>query len=117
MNSIRVEDLAAVMIEHFAPRVGRRPKDIELKIIGPRPAEKLYEELSTEEEMSRTYDAGRFLVVRPVTFRHDEPQVLSYNELGHIQKVNQVYNSRIEKPFTREEVADYLLRNGLIPES
>ncbi|MBV8888921.1 MAG: polysaccharide biosynthesis protein [Alphaproteobacteria bacterium] len=118
MHTVRIKDVAEILIEHFAPRVGRNPREIELQIIGPRPAEKLYEELSTEEEMSRTYDADRFLIVRPVNFRHDPRPTLLYNQqLGIVQKVSQVYNSKLETPLSRSELTDYLLSAGLIPPS
>ena len=45
MPVARIADLAEVMIRALAPRYGRRPEDVEIKVIGAKPGEKLYEEL------------------------------------------------------------------------
>ena len=45
MPAIRISDLAVVLVREFAPRCGRRAGDIEIRISGQRPGEKLYEEL------------------------------------------------------------------------
>src|SRR3989344_5196388 len=50
MNALKVIELAEVIVEELAPRYGKNPKDIEYKIIGLRPGEKLHEPLITEEE-------------------------------------------------------------------
>jgi len=51
MNSVRIIDLAEVMIEELAPRYGYKPEDIKIKYIGIRPGEKLHESLLAEEEI------------------------------------------------------------------
>ena len=65
MPVCRIEDLAVVMIEELAPRHGYDPADISLRITGARPGEKLYEELTNEEEIRRTAELERHLVIVP----------------------------------------------------
>ncbi len=53
MPTVRIDDLASVMIETLAPRYGLNPKKVPVKTIGVRNGEKFHEELLTETE-SRT---------------------------------------------------------------
>ena len=50
MPALRIIDLAKAFIEKLAPKYGYKPEDVEIKIIGKRPCEKMYEELMTENE-------------------------------------------------------------------
>lgn len=63
MPAVNVIDLAEVMIEELAPKYGYDSKEIEIKIIGKRSGEKMYEELITEEEAHYLKDRGNFLVL------------------------------------------------------
>ncbi|NKQ38802.1 MAG: polysaccharide biosynthesis protein, partial [Methanosarcinales archaeon] len=65
MPSIKIEDLANVLIEKLAPTYGYKPEDIKLKIIGKRVGEKLYEELMTEDEAENAWEDDEMLVVLP----------------------------------------------------
>lgn len=56
MKALRIIDLADVMIKELAPKYGHKPGDIEIKIIGIRPGERLYELLMTEEEAKHAKD-------------------------------------------------------------
>jgi len=65
MPSIKITDLAEVMIEELAPKKGYNPKEIKIKFIGNRPGEKLHEELLTENEATRSYENNGVIVVTP----------------------------------------------------
>ena len=61
MPIIRIVDLAEVLLMMHG-----LPVDEEhLRIVGPRAGEKLYEELVTLEESSRTFDVGDYYLIRP----------------------------------------------------
>ena len=47
MPAFKLSDLVDAMIEFYAPVYGYNPEEIDVKIIGKRPGEKLYEELMT----------------------------------------------------------------------
>jgi FlaA1/EpsC-like NDP-sugar epimerase len=55
---------AARMTDIAAALIGDR--EIETKVTGIRPGEKIHEVLVSEEEAARTYDRGDFLVIEPV---------------------------------------------------
>lgn len=65
MKSLRVVDLAEIMIEELAPKYGYKPSDIKINIVGTRPGEKLYESLMTEEEARHVEDQDDMFVLRP----------------------------------------------------
>ncbi len=97
-----IVDLAHVMIEELAPSVGLDPTDVEIREIGARPGEKLYEELLTEEESQRAYDIGAYIAVPPALRRN-----------GH-QPVARAYNSRLEAPLSRIQLRRFLIDRGLL---
>ena len=69
MPAIRIQDLAEVMVENLAPVYGHEAKDIEIKIIGHQPGEKLYEELLNMEETRRSWELARYFVVLPAFWK------------------------------------------------
>ena len=112
MPAISISDLAAVMIREQAPRYGHRPEDIEVRIVGPRPGEKLYEELMNEEETRRSLELERYFVVRPAMAR-DETS--SYEGLTR-ESVGRAYNSANETLLSQEQLTSFLYEHGLIDE-
>jgi FlaA1/EpsC-like NDP-sugar epimerase len=109
----RIEDLARVMIDLLAPKHGHRPEDIEIRTIGAKAGEKLYEELMNEEEIRRTMELERYFVVLPafravyedIEYRY--PDVLA-------EKVAKPYNSSTAPALSADELRAYLLIQGLV---
>jgi len=66
MPAVRVKDLLDVLVQEYAPMVGVDPASVPVRRIGLRPGEKMEEELLTQEELPRTTDSKRLLVVNPV---------------------------------------------------
>ncbi|MCB9476092.1 MAG: SDR family NAD(P)-dependent oxidoreductase [Deltaproteobacteria bacterium] len=71
MPVVRIPDLAEALIQLYAGKNA----PVETKVVGVRAGEKLYEELVTEEESTRTVDTGRYLIILPTdeADRADEP--------------------------------------------
>jgi UDP-N-acetylglucosamine 4,6-dehydratase/5-epimerase len=65
MPVARVGDLVSAAIQVAAPLNGRDPASITTTAIDPRPGEKPYEELMTEEESTRARDIGEMFAVLP----------------------------------------------------
>jgi len=65
MNALRILDLAEVMIEEFAPKGGYKPESIRIEKVGIRPGEKLFEELMTQDEVSRCFESEDLYVILP----------------------------------------------------
>ena len=105
MHALRIGDLAEIMIEEFAPEYGYTPNEIEIKNIGKRAGEKLYEELMTEDEAENTYENEEMFVVLPQTV--DIVAKPSYKLKENFKKTQKrEYSSKSEsvKLLTREEV-------------
>lgn len=63
MPSVRIIDLAKIMIEELAPKHGFSPSKIKIKEIGPRPGEKIDEELMTKEEARATLETEDMFII------------------------------------------------------
>jgi FlaA1/EpsC-like NDP-sugar epimerase len=90
MDTISVGDLADAMIDKFG-----KSKKI---IIGKKPGEKLYEELMTEEEMSRAYDGKDFFVVVSQMNNIDKKIYKGFS------KVKYVKNSRESRLLSKKQI-------------
>jgi len=95
MLALRIGDLAEVMVEELAPRYGRQPAKIQIKITGKRAGEKSHEELMTEEEAESAYEVEDMFVV--------VPQVPG-EKLATKGASTKKYSSRDEKLLKREEI-------------
>ncbi|VVB80268.1 GDP-L-fucose synthase [uncultured archaeon] len=93
MPSIKILDLAEVLIQEYAPRVGKDPKDIKIKIIGRYPGEKVHEQLISSEEAESAVEMKDFFIIRP--------KVLIPSKLGHIP--NYIYPKGAGKPKTKSK--------------
>ncbi len=116
MPIIRVQDLAEVMIQELAPHYGLKPKNIEIKNIGVKPGEKMYEELMNHEETRRAWELPKYFVVLPAfkdlyrEISYKYPEILS-------QTVTNPYHSANEKPLDKDQLADFLKANDLLFET
>jgi len=116
MPVIRIKDLAEVMIEKLAPKYGYSPADIEIRVIGTKPGEKMYEELMNEEEIRRAWELEQYFVVLPAyggIYRK-----IDYKYSNVVSKmVPKPYNSVNHPPLSPKELADFLHTHNLLEES
>jgi len=116
MPVVRISDLAEVMIQMLAPRYGKRPSQIEAKVIGVKPGEKMYEELMNEEEVRRTVELERFFSVLPAF--NNVYQTIHYDYGVVVRgRAERAYNSASERPMSRAELAEFLTRHRILEES
>jgi FlaA1/EpsC-like NDP-sugar epimerase len=116
MPVVHIRDVAAVMIEEVARRLGRNPGDIQVKNIGTIPGEKLYEELMSTEETRRTLELARYFVVLPALQPVYETVVYNYPMLVR-NKVDRPYNSANEAAMSAEDFRSLLVQGGLLDEA
>jgi FlaA1/EpsC-like NDP-sugar epimerase len=113
MPTIKITDLAEVLISEQAPRYGLRPSDISIVNVGPRPGEKLYEELMNEEETRRSIELERYFVVRPAMLGDPGDDYSGRPGIA----VTRPYNSANEKPLSRADLAQFLHDKQLIEQA
>ena len=63
MPVIRMGDLAEVMIDMYAS--DKEKTNIKIELIGSQPGEKIYEELMTDEEVTRAVELDDMFVLKP----------------------------------------------------
>lgn len=113
MPVIRIEDLAHVMIEELAPSYGQKADNIEIKTIGTKAGEKMYEELMSHEETRRSLELNLYFAVIPAysgiyrNIHYEYPSIVS-------QTVTNPYHSANEQPLTRDQLRDLMKANDLL---
>jgi FlaA1/EpsC-like NDP-sugar epimerase len=111
MKALRIIDLADVLIKELAPRYNYDPKQIKIKIVGPRPGEKINELLMTEYEAQYAEDLGDMFVLRPrVSIPH-----LTYPDTLPGSNMNlKKYDSGKAKLLTKDEIRDLLYKEKIL---
>lgn len=116
MPVVRIKDLALALIELIAPACGMDPAKIEIKEIGVKSGEKVYEELMTQEEMSRAMELRDMFVITPAfkaiyqSITYEYPDVVSAN-------IEKPYISSMEKQMSVPELKAYLVKTGIVQPS
>lgn len=113
MPVLAIEALARVIIRLIAPLYGRKPAEVKIKEIGARPGEKLWEELNTDEEVRRTFDLGRYLVVLPALRSYSSDAAGVYDP-AKLKPASRIYHSSNEPPMSDAEIEEFLLRPGVL---
>jgi len=101
MPAARLADLVAAAIEVVAPPNGLDPAAIGMASIEPRPGEKPYEELMTEDESTRARDIGEMFAVLPSIESH--PDVIEAYRAETAAPVG-AYRSDAAEPMRPDEV-------------
>ena len=112
MPVVRIADLAAVMVEELAPRYGRDPDEVPVKVVGSKAGEKIYEELINDEETRRSADIDRYFVVLPAFESVYEDIEHTYPGMEGVG-VKLPYNSAVERSMSKDELREYLVEEPL----
>jgi FlaA1/EpsC-like NDP-sugar epimerase len=106
MRALAVTDLAA----EIARGLGK--KNFDVKHTGARPGEKLFEELLAEDEIPRTRDLGRLLVVLP-TDDNGMSKHLRAHYAAH-PTVQKEWHSAKDTKMTQDEIGKYLAEHAIL---
>ena len=112
MPTINIMDLAEVLVEELAPRYGHKAKDIEVKIIGTIPGEKMYEELMTEDEATRSLEREDMFIIAPLIMDGLSKYDGSAYDATPIRSKD--YVSKDVGPLTENEIRAILKSDGII---
>ncbi len=108
MPVVSISKLADAMIEALSKKT-----IIKKKFIGTKPGEKLYEELMSDEETSRSIELDRYFVVLPTMGKTRSEIISGYKKVKHTTVTNP-YNSSAEYTLTTSETLDKLREYGLL---
>jgi len=109
MPIARIQDVAEVMIEELA----ENPGAMDIKVIGSKPGEKLYEELMNDEETRRTVELHQYFAVLPAFKSVYEQISYTYPDMGEIG-IDDPYNSSVQPAMDKEQLRVYLKKNRLL---
>ena len=112
MLTVNISDLAEVLIAELAPRYGHRPEDIKVEIIGTKPGEKMYEELMTEDEATRSLEREDMFIITPLIMDGLSKYDGSAYDATPIQSKD--YVSKDVVPLTKDEIRAILKSDGII---
>jgi FlaA1/EpsC-like NDP-sugar epimerase len=113
MPVVRIVDLARVLIRELAGLYGHDPEKIDIKTIGVKPGEKMYEELMNVEETRRTWELERYYVTLPA-FKNIYRNI-HYDYEGIVSRViKDPYHSGREQPLSEKALTEFLRRNHLL---
>ncbi len=112
MPTVNISDLAQVLISELAPHYGHRPEDIKIEIIGTKPGEKMYEELMTEDEASRSLERDDMFIILPQI--EDELTKIDESTYDAVPIRSKDYVSKDVIPITKDEIKTILRKEKII---
>ncbi len=114
MPTVKIEELAHVMVEDLAPYYGFSADDIVIEVIGAKPGEKFYEELMNSEETRRTVELPNYFGILPAFKNLYQEIAYEYPGMHGEVGIDRVYNSSNETPMSKDELRSYLHEKNLL---
>ena len=112
MPAILVLDLIQVLIEEVGPKFGYAIDDLKIKEIGIKPGEKLFEELITPEEKTRSLILDDMFVVVPAIRDFLKNKIYEYPDQRKF--TGEKYSSEEEVLMDKEALKEFLYNNNLV---
>lgn len=114
MPTIKLRDLIDVVVEELAPKYGKHHSEVEHKLIGVRPGERLHEELMTAEEAENALETHELFNVLPSIINSDDLNFLRQHHCNAWKTTVKNYSSQNNVCLQREEVRGLLKGAGLV---
>jgi len=113
MPVFKLKDLCEISIEKIAPKYKKNPKDVEIKVVGLRPGEKMHESLMTEEESKNALETDKMFIMLPeillIRIKDIEKR---YNGAKRTGKAT--YESDKEKPLNKQQLKEILTKEKIL---
>jgi FlaA1/EpsC-like NDP-sugar epimerase len=106
MNALRIGDLAETMIEQYAPEFGHDPEEVDIDVVGARPAERIHEKLISADESANARELERLFVILP----HIDIQGYDPADYSEANSVDGEYTSADRELLEKYEIVDLLER-------
>jgi FlaA1/EpsC-like NDP-sugar epimerase len=111
MPVVKLGDLTDVAIEKFAKKYGYKKSEIKKEIIGPRPGEKIFEELMTGNEAKIAFETEDMLIIPPPANIGINLNIKMSDYKGaSICKLKR-YISRDVKPLSKDDIKKILINS------
>lgn len=110
MPTVEIKTLIEVIIEEYAPKIGKDPHSIKIIDKGPRIGEKFDEELISPIEYLSCYETDNSYIIYPKTdISNIEIENIDLFD-GTLKKLDQnfLYNTKFQKPLEKQEIKKLL---------
>jgi UDP-N-acetylglucosamine 4,6-dehydratase/5-epimerase len=107
MPSLKINDLAEVIIGKYAQKQGKKPENIKKKIIGKRSGEKIFEELMYAHEAENAYENQSMFIIKPQSFEFGPKTSISLPKDFKKVKIKE-YISQNQKLLTKDEIRNLI---------
>lgn len=104
MPTINIFNLAQCIYKMYSTN---KKQNLFFEIIGPKQGEKMYEELMTTEELSRSFEIKDFFIVLPNNIEAYNNFIKKFPQ-KKIKKVTKVFNSSTEKEYDLKQTFNFL---------
>lgn len=109
MPVVKLGDLADVVIKKYSKKYNYKDNDIKKHVIGPRPGEKMFEELMTENEGKMAFETDDMLIIPPqIELENIKFDVSDYKNARY-NKLNR-YISSEQKTISKNEIKILLFK-------
>ena len=112
MNTLKIPDLAEVMIDELAPKYGHSPDAIKREIIGTKLGEKLYEELMTEGESEMALESEDIFIIFSAMKKLSDIDNTLYPSFSRAEV--KAYTSKDEQHLSKVEIREILYKENLL---
>jgi FlaA1/EpsC-like NDP-sugar epimerase len=109
MPTFDVGTLAETMIGAYAPACGHSPEDVDIKIIGARPGERMHEKLISRDEIQNTIEQTDMFVILP------ELDLDDCQQEGEQVSFDDEYTSANEDLMSSNELLDMINQANILP--
>ena len=116
MATIKIIDLAEVLLESYFDKHDSSGKKSRIVIVGAKPGEKLYEELMTAEEAQRARETDRYYIIRSLdhNFRSKSDNKLGGDPYSNNTPQLSAYDSRTGPFMSKELLYNFLSNSDLL---
>lgn len=113
MPTVKIIDLAEATIEQYSSEYGYKISDIDIKIIGKRPGEKMHEELMNDLDAENTYENDEMLISIPIQLKQTKTKTFKLfdgnSKFQEFVKTNKTSYSSKNKKFLSKKAIKKLL--------
>ncbi len=116
MPVVRIKDLIEIIVEEYCQQIGKDPKQIKIKTIGPRLGEKLNEKLISPIELTYCYKTDDMFIIYPPRYfeeEHLKKKIMKFGNKVDLDRVKD-YSTESQKIISKEEVRSFIKKFKLL---
>ncbi len=109
MPVIRIVDLAQAMIEIYAPKLGLKSDQIQIKFVGRKKGERYHEKLLSEDESTYAFESDEMFVIPPVIGYEVKP---AFPLIPNVRMCTEgAYSTEGKKVLSIQEIKELIIKD------